>query len=179
MGGPILTAARDHRSGVVTRLPAARTRTFTVRQAGRIAAWLDEAGMIDAARQRSATPDGWSDRIPLDDPRRDVMPLPRDPDARWGWLIEELDAARGAVPAAGLGVGPELAQGAAGSEGGTGRGRRWLRGRGAPQAPPEWMHPDDVPDPHVHGMHLHPVAHEAIVEATGSVAALIRRVAPG
>jgi protein-tyrosine phosphatase len=175
----ILTAARDHRSGVVTMVPPARTRTFTVRQAARIADWLDEAGMLDAARQRAASPDGWSDRIPPGDPRRDVLPLPQDLHARWGWLVEELDAARGVVSAGGLGLGPELVEGTAGSEGGAGRGRRLLRGRGAPPAPPEWMHPDDVPDPHVHGMHLHPVAHEAIVEATGSVAALIRRVAAG
>jgi protein-tyrosine phosphatase len=175
----ILTAARDHRSAVVTMVPAARTRTFTVRQAARIADWLDEAGMLDAARQRAATPEGWSERFPPGDPRREVLPLPQDPDARWGWLVEELDAARGVVSAAVLGVGPEAGEGAAGSEGANGRGRRWLRGRGAPAAPPEWMHPDDVPDPHVHGMHLHPMAHESIVEATGSVAALIRWVAAG
>ncbi len=33
--------------------------------------------------------------LPPGDPRRDVPALPADPDARWRWLVGELDAARG------------------------------------------------------------------------------------
>ena len=37
----------------------------------------------------------WAERFPPGDPRRDVPALPTNPEARWRWLVGELDAARG------------------------------------------------------------------------------------
>lgn len=96
----ILTAARDHRSAVALLEPAARARTFTIRQAGRIAAWMLEAGIVEAGRERraaeaSGTAVGWADQFAPGDPRADVPALPADLDDRWRWLVGELDAARG------------------------------------------------------------------------------------
>lgn len=83
----VLTAAREHRTAVVEMYPAARTRTFTIRQAGRLAQWLLDAGMVDAARHGGDFEDG--------DPRRLVAALPATAQARASWVVEELDAARG------------------------------------------------------------------------------------
>jgi len=71
----ILTASRTHRAAVARLLPAARTRTFTLRQAAR-AAHVIAAGPLPA-----------------------VVPLPPADDvrARLRWLVAELDAARGPV----------------------------------------------------------------------------------
>ena len=64
----VLTAAREHRTAVVEMYLAARTRTFTIRQAGRLAQWLLDAGMVDAARHGAtsgtAIRAGWSPRFP-------------------------------------------------------------------------------------------------------------------
>ena len=42
----ILPAARDHRRVILELMPSARHRTFLVRQAGQIADWLVESGMV-------------------------------------------------------------------------------------------------------------------------------------
>jgi protein-tyrosine phosphatase len=99
----ILAAARDHRSAIVILDPTARARTFTIRQAGRIAAWVLEAGIVDAGRERGAaeasgTAAGWAVQFGPGDPRADVPALPADPDDRWRWLVGELDASRGMAP---------------------------------------------------------------------------------
>ncbi len=49
----ILPAARDHRPAILALEPRARTRTFTIRQAGRIADWLVDVGMVAAAHERT------------------------------------------------------------------------------------------------------------------------------
>jgi protein-tyrosine-phosphatase len=81
----VLTAARDHRTEVVALVPHARQRTFTLNQAGRLARWMLDAGILEAAMHPGD--------VPADDPRAHVTPWsPEDPVA---WLVAELDAARG------------------------------------------------------------------------------------
>ena len=213
----ILPAARDHRPAIVALAPASRSRTFTIRQAGRIADWLVEAGMVDAARQRAGTvfgestgaveestippavpnaspsdPDrpiettAWADRFAPGDPCRDVEPLPGDPAHVSRWLIAEMDAARGVT------VLPSH-EGAAPT-----RPRRSLRRR-RPAPPAGWpsddgtpelqgdrmldpaadipgAHPDDIADPHVLGMGLHPLAYQQIRSSTDSLTRLLLEV---
>jgi protein-tyrosine-phosphatase len=144
----VLTAAREHRTAVIEMYPGARSRTFTVRQAGRLAQWLLEAGMVEAALHGGDFADG--------DPRRSVAALPSPAQARASWVVEELDAARGMAPAP---VSSEP------------NGRRWGRRGGDPQ-----VHPDDVPDPHVLGTGWHAVAHEQLRESTEQVVGLLRAV---
>ena len=68
----ILPAARDHRPAIMELAPTSRSRTFTMRQAGRIAAWMVDAGMVSAARERRewveadgvALQRGWVPRAP-------------------------------------------------------------------------------------------------------------------
>ena len=71
----MLTASRTHRAALARLLPAAQTRTFTVRQAARAAHGIAN-GPLPA-----------------------VVPLPPADDvwARLRWLTVELDAARGPV----------------------------------------------------------------------------------
>ena len=71
----ILTASRTHRAAVARLLPAAQTRTFTLRQAAR------SAGEIAAG--------------PL--PAVVLLPPADDVRARLRWFVAELDAARGPV----------------------------------------------------------------------------------
>ncbi len=143
----ILPAARDHRSRIVELDPTSRARTFTLRQAGRIADWVVDSGIVAAGRERA-------DRFPPDDPRRDVPALPAELDHRWAWLVDEMDAARGraGVPVAAVPAG----------------GRRSID--------PSALHPDDVPDPHVLGSGLHPVAYEQISASTSALVRLLREV---
>lgn len=147
----VLTAGREHQAGVVGLDPGARTRTFTMRQAGRLAQWLLNARMPAAARERAAAPEGWESRFEPDDPLRHVAPMPAGD--RAAWLVPELDAARGYAPA----PPPEPP---------TGRRRR----RAAP------MHPDDVPDPHVLGSEWHGTAAEQITTAAVPLLILLRDV---
>lgn len=71
----VLTASREHRAAIARLLPAARSRTFTLRQAARA------AGEVA------------SDELPS------VVPLPPAGDVRGRlrWLVAELDVARGPV----------------------------------------------------------------------------------
>ena len=71
----VLAASRTHRAAVVRMLPAAQTRTFTLRQAARAALEIT-GGALPA-----------------------VVPLPPADDvrARLRWFVAELDAARGPV----------------------------------------------------------------------------------
>lgn len=85
----ILTAERAHQTDVVALGPQARARTFTVTQAGRLAQWLLDIGMLEAAAQPG--------EHPPEDPRAHVTPLP-PPGQRDAWLVAELDAARGLAP---------------------------------------------------------------------------------
>lgn len=85
----ILTAAREHQAAVLALDPSARTRTFTIRQSGRLAQWLADLDMIAAAQSGGQYPEG--------DPRTHVVPLPAAAD-RGRWLVSELDAARGMAP---------------------------------------------------------------------------------
>ena len=68
----VLTASREVRAAVVRVLPAAQARTFTLRQAARIASTIVDEGLPT------------------------VVPLPAATDvrARLRWLVTELDAAR-------------------------------------------------------------------------------------
>ena len=75
----VLTADRGHRAAVARLLPSARTRTFTLTEAARLAADLD--AVLGSGR----LPDG-------------APPPPDDGDGRRRWLVAELDAARGLRP---------------------------------------------------------------------------------
>jgi protein-tyrosine-phosphatase len=141
----VLTAAREHRAEVVSMSAQARPKTFTVRQAGRLAQWLLDAGMVEAARRDDVL-------YEQGDPRMVVAPLPQGDQARTAWLVDELDAARGMAPAPSE---PEPQ-------------RRW--GRRATDD----QHPDDVPDPHVLGMGWHGPAYDQLLEATGQLVAVVR-----
>jgi protein-tyrosine-phosphatase len=192
----ILPAARDHRPAILELEPTSRTRTFTLRQAGRIAHWMVDAGMVAAGLERSAWGGGdgaWAERFPLGDPRREVQALPDDPAGRVSWIVSEMDAARGlagAPPAQ-----PAKDDGAAPAEP---RRRWWMaRGRGSTDGPdatpapgtsglsaagrvaidPNELHVDDVPDPHYLGAGLHPLAYEQIRGSTDALVRLLRAVA--
>jgi protein-tyrosine-phosphatase len=202
----ILPAARDHRPVILALDPRSRTRTLTIRQAGRIADWIVDSGMVAAARERSAGglgegtsgagADVWAARFPEGDPRRSVEALPGDLERRWLWLVSEMDAARGLSGVPGQGVtGADAIEparrfrpGRAGRA--TGRGEASVPGArdsseptggrgGALNPDPYEVHPDDVPDPHVLGMGLHPLAYEQLASSTGALVRLLREVAPG
>jgi protein-tyrosine phosphatase len=68
----VLGAAREHRSAAVALVPSAQTRSFSLLQAARLAAWLTAEGV--------------------------VAPASLSPANRLAWWIEELDAARGDAP---------------------------------------------------------------------------------
>lgn len=173
----ILTAAREHQEGVLHLVPSARSRTFTIRQSGRIAGWMLETGMVAAGRERGAaqdaeaTADAWAERFPPGDPRAQVAPLGAAGDERWSWLVDELDAARGMVA-----VAPPL-------EVGEGKRRWWRRATAAEREETgavggaESRHPDDVPDPHVLGMGLHDLAYQQIRGSTDALVRLLQEVA--
>jgi len=147
----VLTAAREHQAAVVGLDAGARSRTFTLRQAGRLAQWLLDTDVAAVARERAVVPDG--DRFGPDDPRSHVAPMPAGD--RSAWLVAELDAARGyAAPPP-----PEPATG------------RWRR-RVTP------VPPDDVPDPHVLGSEWHGPAAEQITAAAVPLLILLREVIP-
>jgi protein-tyrosine-phosphatase len=143
----VLTAARDHQRGVLATDPAARPRTFTLTQAGRLSQWLLDAGMLDAAVAAG--------RYPPEDPRSLVAPLPSGDRAQW--LVGELDAARGMAPA------PPAAPAAR---------RRWWGS--APAVP---AHPDDIPDPHELGTQWHEPAAAQITAGLAPLLELLRRLA--
>ena len=191
----ILPAARDHRPVIVELAPSARSRMFTIRQAGRIADWIMDAGMVAAARARAeASGPGAPDRadgFPVGDPRADVLPLPAEPSERLEWLLGEMDAARGmstASPEPSDAPGPAAAQGrrfglrrragrsaAEGDTAGDGASVPASQRGGRPD--PNDTHPDDVPDPHVIGMGLHPLAYEQIAASTDSLVRLLEELA--
>ncbi|MGB8022416.1 MAG: hypothetical protein WCF04_14385 [Candidatus Nanopelagicales bacterium] len=162
----ILTAGRDHRSVVVTIDPSARRRTFTMLQAGRISDWLVDIGMVDAAVARASC--AAAEDFDPADPRAEVAAMPARVDERWGWLVSELDAARGGCVA-------EVVVDTAADDTRSRRGlpRRWVR-RSRDQGRAEGTtHPDDVPDPHVLGAELHANAYEQIKWATEALARLM------
>ena len=194
----ILPAARDHRPSILELAPNSRTRTFTIRQAGRIADWIVDSGIVAAGRERSGSgqeSEAWAEAFPLGDPRRDVPPLPDDPAARWPWVVAEMDAARGLASA--------QPSGAASGEGASAvtaePRRRWrlARGGGTAEGPnsatnsrtggestasrvasdASELHVDDVPDPHFLGAGLHPLAYEQIHASTDALVRLLREVA--
>jgi protein-tyrosine phosphatase len=68
----VLGVSREHRSAAVALLPSAQTRSFTLLQAARLAAWLAVEGV--------------------------VAPASLGPADRLTWWVEELDAARGDAP---------------------------------------------------------------------------------
>ncbi len=146
----ILTAARDHRPPIAALSPAARSRMFTIRQAGRIADWIMEIGMIAAALE----PGDRLERYPLGDPRRLVPDLPEGIGAREAWLVAELDAARGMAPAT-------------------------QNEESAPAASPlpDEAHVDDVLDPHVLGMGMHQLGFEQLRDSTDALVRVLREVA--
>ncbi len=146
----ILTAARDHRPPIATLSPASRSRTFTIRQAGRIADWIVDIGMIAAAQE----PGDRLERYPQGDPRRLVPDLPERADARAAWLVAEMDAARGMAPAS------HSSQSTA----------------AVPSLPGE-AHVDDVLDPHVLGMGLHQLGFEQLRDSTDALVRVLRGVA--
>lgn len=88
----VLTAERAHIARVVDLEPSKRPQTFTILQAGRIARWLLNADMVQAARGRAAVGVDWRRRFAIEDPRGQVCELDGNRDA---WVIEEMDAARG------------------------------------------------------------------------------------
>ena len=194
----ILPAARDHRPSILELAPASRTRTFTIRQAGRIADWIVDSGIVAAGRERSGSgegPEAWAEAFPLGDPRRDVPPLPDDPAARRLWVVAEMDAGRGLAGAPPSGAASGEGASAVTAE----RRRRWRLARGGGSAEgsntapdsgtggepaangvardPSELHVDDVPDPHFLGAGLHPLAYEQIRASTDALVRLLREVA--
>lgn len=94
----ILVADRGHRTAVTHLAPAARTRTFTIRQAARLATWVvGDTGVLDIAALKA---EGGTPTIDPQDLRAAVPALPSSPAGRLGWLVAELDAARGLTPVA-------------------------------------------------------------------------------
>lgn len=95
----ILTADRGHRSAVGRLAPRTRSRTFTLRQASRLATWVvSDSGALDIAadRARGIEPAGLEEH----DPRLGVPALPKSAPDRLAWFLTELDAARGTSPVA-------------------------------------------------------------------------------
>jgi protein-tyrosine phosphatase len=93
----ILTADRTHRREVLAMAPVARARTFTVRQAARLAAWVaGPEGTLPVAQLRANG--GEVDLDPLD-PRVRAPALPTTTGGRMQWFVGEIDAARGLAPA--------------------------------------------------------------------------------
>jgi protein-tyrosine phosphatase len=190
----ILPAARDHRPSILELVPTSRTRTFTIRQAGRIADWIVDSGMVAAGRERLAAGGeggAWAERFAAGDPRQDVQALPEDLAGRRAWVVSEMDAARGLAGAPGvardaavpaeprrrwrLARARESAWGQdAAAQGSTGAGTR-VGSRVA--VDPSELHPDDVPDPHYLGAGLHPLAYEQIRGSTDALVRLLRAVA--
>lgn len=123
----ILPMSREHRAAISALDPSTRSRTFTLRQAGRIADWLLASGAPLAA----------------------------------GDVVAQLDAGRGHLPAE-----EPAAQ--------VGSARRWgFSGRRRPGVA-EPVHADEVPDPHVLGTQLHPVAADRIRDGVDALVALLR-----
>ncbi len=155
----VLPAARDHMPGIAALDPGARRKSFTIRQAGRLAAWMLRYEIVTAAVERRSVADSeWPQQYPADDPRRFVTALPVDPRQRGSWLVEELDAARGMVP---VPADPEPA-----------KASRWRRR--APGVPA--THGDDVPDPHELGTQWHEPAYQYLQEATDPLADILAEV---
>lgn len=88
----ILTAARTHASAAIALDRGARERTFAIRTAARLAAWVVAAGPLDVAVRKAA-----GEQIAPDRERAETMaePLPVLPADRLRWLVTEMDAARG------------------------------------------------------------------------------------
>lgn len=169
--GLVLTATSEHRSAVVRMSPEVRYRTFTLRQAARIAAWLTGPGdTLEAAARRASGigqipgpevgAENWRLSFDTDDPRAAVPPLPsaKDPEARWQWFVGELDAGRAYAPAITTPPVDLIAQAHAEADRHPFRRLRAMLGGGGRQAtrPAEDLeqvsaseiHPDDLPDPH-------------------------------
>jgi hypothetical protein len=92
----ILVADRGHRTAVGQVAPATRRRTFTIRQAARLATWVvGDSGVLAIARRKAK---GEDPALEPDDLRAAVPALPAVPTARLEWLVGELDAARGLAP---------------------------------------------------------------------------------
>lgn len=179
----VLTAEREHRSSVVTLDPAARRRAFTIRQAGRLADWLIDSGMVEAGRRRAragvvatgvlpgsgADASGGDDPDPGEqlvdgDPRIHVEPLGGSLEERRSWVVHEMDAAR----AMAIAQEPEPT---------AHEGRRPFWRRRAEGDSTSAFHGDDLPDPHVMGMPLHATVDGLLVPATASLVRLLREVA--
>ena len=195
----VLPAAREHRAAILDLVPGARARTFTVRQAGRIADWMWDAGLVVAARERrEATHVGeahddeadrgdprpstpWTERFPPGDPRREVPALPDELAQRWRWLVSELDAARGL---SGAPHRPEHAKTDGDRRPRLLRPRRSKEPTHAASTPTRDTspgsgdaHPDDIPDPHALGPAFHTVAYDEIKASTDALVRLLRQVA--
>ena len=184
----ILVAARDHRPSIAELEPRSRARTFTVRQAGRIADWIVDSGMVAAGLEGGGEPD----RYPPGDPRREVV----GPSGGSGAALDLARRRDGCGPPDDAGARGVRAESVPGEDR---RGRRWRLRRSGPRQPggerppatgdaaypsSVWdgvdvsdLHPDDVPDPHLLGMGLHPVAYEQIRASTDALVRVLREVA--
>lgn len=154
----VLPAARDHLPSIAALAPSARSRTFTIRQAGRLAQWMVAHGIVAAgADRREVSSTQWAQTYPSDDPRHFVTALPSEPGDRGQWLAEEMDAARGLVPVPSTPA-PTKAS-------------RWRR-----KAEVVEPHPEDVPDPHELGTQWHEPAYQYLRDATEELAVLLEQV---
>jgi len=91
----IITAERRHISNIVAVHSGARAKSFTARQAGRLAAWVTTAGPLEFGRRKAA---GELIEADIRNPISQAEPLPADPLDRLRWLVAEMDAARGMTP---------------------------------------------------------------------------------
>ncbi len=93
----ILTADRGHRAELAKLAPNSRSKTFTMRQAARLATWITgPGGVLKVAVDKAA---GAAAPLPAGDPLESVPALPTQPVPRLQWFVAELDAARGMAPA--------------------------------------------------------------------------------
>ena len=93
----ILTADRGHRADLAKLAPSSRNKTFTMRQAARLATWITgPGGVLRVACDKTA---GGATPLPPGDPLESVPALPTQPVPRLQWFVAELDAARGMAPA--------------------------------------------------------------------------------
>lgn len=129
----IFTADSGHRGAVLRQLPQARSRTFTLLEAARLATWVvgPEGTLSFALAKASGEPVA----AEPEDLRALTDALPADAAGRGRWLVAEMEAARGMAPRTANRFG-YLRLAAVGS--------------------------DDLPDPHVLGYGLHQEVVEAI-----------------
>ena len=87
----VIALATDHRSHLASLAPASRTKVFTLAEAAGLAAVITQPG--HALASASGSRPGLDDLDPL----TRVPALPHGSEARFSWLVGEMDAWRGSL----------------------------------------------------------------------------------